>query len=80
MQSAGAVVEFGKNEAREGAAPAKPHIASHVDRYRTPQTVQGQTASDSIAKVRLLPGQTSIGRKTRQFYVAIQDVRSLRIV
>ncbi len=78
MQRVGAVVELGKNEAPQGAVPAKPNIASHVDRYRTPRTVQGRREAVSLARVCPLPGRTSIGQKSRQLYVATQDVRSLR--
>ena len=32
---------------REGAAPAKPHMASLVDRYRTPRAVQASSAQNA---------------------------------
>ncbi len=43
MQRVGAVVEFGKNEVPGVRTPAKPHIVSLVNQYRTPLTVQARS-------------------------------------
>ncbi len=61
---------------RDSAAPAKPHTALLVDRYRTPLTVQRRSEAVLLARVFPLPGRASIGQKSWQLYVATQDVTS----